>query len=386
MELFNPDLWAAAGDFLFGVVITKGYLLAALILGLGLALRGTSAAVRSAFWTAGALSLLLLPALAGNMPVWELGLAVFPEQLFTASRAGAAAGIPGMASIAWLAVIWVVGSVVLLGYFGIHLLRITQRTRRADPIGGHLALVADEVATALEVRRVRVALSDSGVPLTWGGRRPIVLLPREAVTWPESLQRAVLQHEMAHVKRGDYFGLLVLELCRVIHWPNPFVWHLLRRARIDQELACDDAAIRSGIAPCDYARHLVAVARTFALGARPPLSALPLLGVSPLATRVAAALARRANRAPLTLRAAALAIALIAASALPIAAANLWSCPQSSTAPRTETATAVASGHPGPSAPFRLAPSSDGHAALSGMPWQRLSAPSPGTTDCQPSS
>ena len=304
MELITPHFWTEVGDFMFGVVITKGFILAAVILGLGLTLRGASAAVRCVFWMAGALALLLLPALAGRVPVWELGVAAFPERLFTASAAGATGGGPGMTGIAWLALIWVAGSVVLLGRFGIHLLRITRRTRRAGSVRGPLAELADDVAAELGVRRVRVALSDSGVPLTWGGWRPVVLLPCEAIAWPLGLQRAVLQHEMAHVKRGDYLGLLALEMCRVFHWPNPFVWHLLRRARMDQELACDDAAIRSGIAPSDYARHLVAVARTFALGTPAPVGALPVVGVSPLATRVAAALRREVNRRPLTLRAA----------------------------------------------------------------------------------
>lgn len=385
MELINPHFWTAAGDFMFGVVLTKGYILAAVIVGLGLTLRGASAAVRCAFWVTGAMALLLLPALSGRMPVWEVGVAAFPERLFAASAAGVTTGSPGMASISWLAVIWVAGSVALLVRFGIDMLRITRRTRRACAVRGHLAELADGVATELGVRRVRVALSDSGVPLTWGGWRPVVLLPREAITWPQGLQRAVLQHEMAHIKRGDYLGLLALELCRVFHWPNPFVWHLLRRARIDQELACDDAAIRSGIAPSDYARHLVAVARTFALGTPAPVGALPVVGASPLATRVAAALQREANRRPLTLRTAAVAIALITASALPVAAANLWSCPGPTASPPVVRPTAVLKSVAGPAVFPRLDPVGDNVDVLLDAPAHRLSDAPPGTADCQPS-
>jgi len=384
MELINPHFWTEAGDFMFGVVITKGVILAAVIVGLGLTLRGASAALRSAFWVTGAMALLLLPAVAGRMPVWQLGVATFPEQLFTASAAGVTGGGPGMASIAWIAVIWVAGSAILLGRFGIDLLRIIHRTRRACSVRGHLAQLADDVATELGVRRVRVALSDSGLPLTWGGWRPVVLVPREAIDWPEGLQRAVLQHEMAHIKRGDYLGLLALELCRVFHWPNPFVWNLLRRARMDQELACDDAAIRSGIAPSDYARHLVAVARTFALGTPAPVGALPIVGVSPLATRVAAALQREANRRPLTLRAAAIAIALITASALPVAAANLWSCPGASTPPAVRPP-AIPRSVAGPLVPPRLDPVGDNVGVLLDAPAHPLSDDPPGTADCQPS-
>lgn len=350
MELFDQHFWTKAGDLLFGAVITKGYVLAGLILSFGLLFRGASAAMRAALWTAGAAALLVLPLIVGWVPVWELGVAEFPQQLFRAAPGEEAAGGPGLPEIGWLALLWVAGSALLLGRFLLHLVRITLATRRADPARGRLAELADSVASDLRLGRVRVALGDAGgVPLTWGLRRPVVLLPREAARWPVSLQRAVLHHEMAHIERRDYAGLLALELCRVVHWPNPFVWYLVHRARMDQELACDDAAIRSGIAPADYARHLVAVARTFATGSPTPVGALPVLGVSPLATRVQAAMERGANRGPLTLRAAMAAVALIALTAVPVAVTNLWSCPAAAgdaavTAPAPATEPAVETG------------------------------------------
>lgn len=331
MELFQPDFWTGiVGDFLFGVFITKGSMLAALIVGLGFVLRRASAAVRSTLWTVGVGALLLLPLIVGWMPVWQVAVAEFPSDLFRTTTTGAAADGSGIARIGWLALLWTAGALLFLGRFGVHLLRIARTTGRAEPVRGRLAELVEAVSKDLGLQGVRVALSDAeGVPLAWGVRRPVVLLPREARAWPEGMQRAVLRHELAHIERRDYLALVAMEICRALHWPNPLVWYLLRRARMDQELACDDAAIRSGILAAEYARHLVAVARSFASVSPAPAAALPVLGVSPLATRVEAALERGASRKPLTRLTATLALALIAAATVPVAAANVWSCPDS---------------------------------------------------------
>ncbi len=341
MNPFDPHLWTKAGDLLLAAVLTKGFLLSALLIGGGLALRGLSAALRSAYWTAGALALLVLPLVMGRLPSWELGVVAFPTALFRSPAAetlgGGIAAEAGLPWIAWLAMFWLAGSAVLVGRFLVHLARVACATRRARPVPGHLADLAGSIAKDLGVRPARVALGGTPVPLTWGLWRPVILLPAEADRWPDGLQRAVLQHEMAHIRRRDYACLLGLELCRALHWPNPLAWHMLRRARMAQELACDDAAIRSGIAAPEYARHLVSVARTFARAPGAPVGVLPVLGVSPLVTRVEAALRSGVDRQPLTMRALVMAVALITAAAAPIVVADPWSCDEASTPPSPGT-------------------------------------------------
>lgn len=333
MDPFDPQVWTKAGDVLLAAVLTKGLLLSALLVGVGLALRGVSAALRSAYWSAGAVALLALPLVMGRLPTWELGVVQFPTALFRGAVPGSVAAEAGLPWIAWLALLWVAGSLLLTGRFVVHLVRIARATRRARPARGDLTELARTVAQDLTLGRVRVALGATPVPLTWGLWRPVILLPDDADDWAAGLQRAVLQHEMAHIRRRDYPCLLALELCRAVHWPNPFAWHLLRRARMAQELACDDAAIRSGIAAPEYARHLVAIARSFARAPRAHVGVLPVLGVSPLVTRVEAALRRGANRQPLTMRALMAALALTTAAAAPIAVANPWSCGEATTTP-----------------------------------------------------
>ena len=76
-------------------------------------------------------------------------------------------------------------------------------------------------------RPVRLAITrELAVPVSWGLRRPVVLLPAAARRWDAERRRVVLRHELAHVRRGDYAGHLLIELACALHWPNP-----LRMAR-----------------------------------------------------------------------------------------------------------------------------------------------------------
>lgn len=342
MEVFAVETWKyLASEVVLGTVALKGAAVAAGVAALGLALRGrASAGIRSALWAAGFGVLLLLPLLAPLLadrvaPVLELGVARYPEGLFQspaeATPSGGGAGVP---LAVWLGLAWAAGALAMLARFGLHVARIARVSAAATPVrDGPLAEAARQAARELGVGHVRLALSDCpGVPLTWGLFRPVILLPTEAAEWSPGLQRAVVHHEIAHVARLDYLGLVVMELARAIHWPNPLVWYLASRARMDQERACDDAAIRAGIEATDYARHLVAVARSFADRSTRPVGALPIVRRSSLSERVRAIMDRGASRRPATTATAVASLLMVATLSVPLAMANPWSCAEESAA------------------------------------------------------
>jgi len=98
------------------------------------------------------------------------------------------------------------------------------------------------------------------VPITWGTLRPMILLPVDAETWPESRFEAVLLHELAHIKRRDFFWQSVAEFVCAIHWFNPLAWKTSEALRSAAETAADDSAVRAGILPSDYATELLQIA------------------------------------------------------------------------------------------------------------------------------
>lgn len=99
-------------------------------------------------------------------------------------------------------------------------------------------------------------------PLAFGFLQPVVLLP---ATWatglpPEHL-RAILAHELAHLRRHDYLINLIQLLAETAFYFNPALWWINRQIRIEREACCDQLAARHSGGPLDYADALSALAR-----------------------------------------------------------------------------------------------------------------------------
>ncbi len=156
---------------------------------------------------------------------------------------------------------WLTGVLGLCFIFLLQLVRIRRATKHAvstTPIWNLAASIARE----MNLRGVpRVLVGQVDVPLTWGIVRPVVILPVDATEWDRRKQRIVLMHEFSHIRRLDYIPHLMSELACIFYWPNPLVWIARERLRTEQELACDDAVIRSGTASQDYAELLLEIAR-----------------------------------------------------------------------------------------------------------------------------
>lgn len=91
------------------------------------------------------------------------------------------------------------------------------------------------------VRQVELRSSAAvGVPLFVGWWRPAILLPEGlAQSATAQARRAVLLHELAHARRGDYTWNLLLRLTQAIYWPHPLIWLSGRGLARVREEACD---------------------------------------------------------------------------------------------------------------------------------------------------
>ena len=141
----------------------------------------------------------------------------------------------------WLIGLWVVGA----GYVGWRQVRETVRfarfARTARPAPDHLVAEVAVVANRLGVRvpavRMLVGLTS---PVMWCLGRPVLL-------WPAGLEcrlkgegrRAVIAHELAHLRRRDHWVRRLEMVAAVLHWWNPLFWVARKRLRADAELACD---------------------------------------------------------------------------------------------------------------------------------------------------
>jgi uncharacterized protein (TIGR03435 family) len=137
-------------------------------------------------------------------------------------------------------------------------------------------------------RRVGVLLHESVPgPMTCGVFRPVVILPPDAVSWPEEAMRRAIVHELEHVRRGDWLSQCLARLVAACYWFHPLVWIAWRQLALEAERACDDAVLRRS-EPTAYADQLVVLARRLSVSPRQPQLAMATR--RDLATRVLAVL------------------------------------------------------------------------------------------------
>ncbi len=166
----------------------------------------------------------------------------------------------------------------LIGLWGIAYLRRACASVTDAPT---LSIAADCAAALRLLRLPLLCRADVSVPMTWGGRRPVIVLPSGSEGWPADRLRSVLLHEMAHVKRHDWTCHRLADLACAVYWFHPLVWLLARRLRAESEIACDDLVLSSGIAAPDYARHLLDIARALPPTSRPPHPAAIAMAQTP---------------------------------------------------------------------------------------------------------
>ena len=109
-------------------------------------------------------------------------------------------------------------------------------------------------------RAPRVLISESiDCPLVLGVVRPIVALPGSLMELlGAGERRALIAHELMHLKRRDHWTHAGALLAAWLHFFNPAAWLALRRLRVERERACDDRVLAlPGICAEDYARALV---------------------------------------------------------------------------------------------------------------------------------
>ncbi|WLT31874.1 M56 family metallopeptidase [Geothrix sp. PMB-07] len=149
-------------------------------------------------------------------------------------------------SLPWLLTTWAAGVLVLsLRFLGSWLRVQRLRRRSATPVPSEWHLVLSRLCRELKLSRTVRLLQSAAVevPTALGWLRPVILLPACALAGLSPLQlEAILAHELAHIRRGDFLVNLLQSLVAVLLFYHPAVWWLSARIRAERELCCDDVA------------------------------------------------------------------------------------------------------------------------------------------------
>ncbi|MEO7717864.1 MAG: M56 family metallopeptidase [Capsulimonas sp.] len=334
---------------IFLLLIADASLKASVLIGLAMVAtrfaRRTSAATRHLFWTLALIGSLLLPLLSFTLPHWNTvvpsissprlqespsvpntlhSVAPAPVNAAPSTQAPTAFGngIPDSVSVpsasppmerseagldwsAIILVVWTIGCLAILAM----LLRSLDAVAKIECVSGAISGNALEQAASEAFRvisprqtvqfRIAAPSSDVAVPITWGGLRPTVLLPANAVHWPPSRASAALLHELAHVRRQDWLLLIAARIVCAIFWFHPLVWFAAAKMREESETACDDLVVLGGMPATEYARQLLDVALAARKNQSARLGAVAMAQKPNVETRLRSILASGRTRRPL---------------------------------------------------------------------------------------
>ncbi len=209
---------------------------------------------RLRMWQGLLLILLLLPAIEPwNSP---------PVQVAPASVNAVTAAAPAAAreiaparwrwrSEDWLGVI-ALGAALRLLWFAAGFLRLRRYRMQARTL-------AAPVPFSWPIVRWYASNSVPG-PVTYGWRRPSILLPERVLDLPSKLREAIACHELIHVRRGDWLFVLAEALVRSLLWFHPAIWFVLSRIQLAREQVVDREAVGLLQSRENYLDALVAVA------------------------------------------------------------------------------------------------------------------------------
>jgi beta-lactamase regulating signal transducer with metallopeptidase domain len=298
------------------------------------ALKNKAAAARHLVWTLGLAGALAVLPLALALPRWSVPVLEVPDRpapaaasapdslAVAAERLDVAASVmpPGQLlppdietspvesvptvsfRVVWPLFVWAAGSLAVLAWGLAGCVSMWWVGRRSDCVTEPEWIEAvRDAALRLRIRRPVTLLrgGPAAMPLTWGVIRPKLLLPEDADDWPDERRRAVLLHELAHIRRRDCLThWLGLAACS-IYWFNPLAWWAASRLRVEREQACDDLVLEAGERPSDYAAQLLGVARSLRAKRVLASAAMAMARPAGLESRLISILdARRDRRGP----------------------------------------------------------------------------------------
>ncbi|MES2640221.1 MAG: M56 family metallopeptidase [Myxococcota bacterium] len=359
---------AAGMAWLLSASVKAALVLAAAWVG-AMLLRRSTAAARHQVWALGVAGALVLPLLCWALPSVPLSLGTPTSGAGRSLLATAvlltgdgltgdgltgdgltADGTPRAlpAWPAWLALTWASGALLVSLRFLRGYLAAGRLWRAAAPANVEAWMSARrDAAAALGISR-DVALGRSeaiGSPMTIGVLRPRVLLPAAADDWSPPRLRAVLLHELGHVRRHDTLIQLGAQVGCALYWWNPLIWLAAARLRVEREHACDDLVLGAGIRPSSYAADLLELARRFSTDGAANTGVVCMADPSGTEARLRRILDAAAPRRPLGasfqlgVRGATLAfsVTLACTSAAPLAGATPSEASRGTSAPATSS-------------------------------------------------
>lgn len=193
------------------------------------------------FWQAALVAAMLLPLLQPRAE--ETGRMLESSAAFVSSSAPIIAlATRGVDVPQWLLFAVVTGIAARLLWLGVGFIRLRGILAHASP-DTSLDTLADDLSATLRTRARLTITDEIDTPATVGLRRATILLPRRVLALPPAVQRAVIAHELVHVKRRDSLHTLAEELWCAALWFHPAARIVAQRLSLARETVVDETTI-----------------------------------------------------------------------------------------------------------------------------------------------
>ncbi len=296
-----------------------GLLLAGLVWVLLRLVGRQNSGTRFAIWFSALLAIVALPFVPGSgLVALNLG-AICPANLRGHFVLSASVGL-------YLFATWAVVTGLLLLRLAVGLWRLHRLRNHCSDVD----LAADpEIAGILREfesrRRVKLCISsEASVPSAVGFFRPAIVFPTWLLPQLSSSEiKTVVQHELAHLRRGDDWTNLAQQIVKALFFFHPAVWWIENRLTLEREMACDEIVLAQAASPVAYASSLISFAERLHSARGLALAQALVSRMHQISLRVAQILdAKRPNRTGLSrpvmgMTAAIVAVVLGAAPYLP---------------------------------------------------------------------
>ncbi|MCH8253537.1 MAG: M56 family metallopeptidase, partial [Planctomycetes bacterium] len=138
--------------------------------------------------------------------------------------------------------IWLGGFIVLVIGCALRVWLFNRRVRSAFAAPQSVVDLVREAAGSIGLRRLPGVffVHERIPPMVWGARRPRLFLP--VTLWAQLDpvgRRAVVCHELAHLRRRDHWLCWADTLIGAIYWWHPVVWWVRHRLHDEAENCCD---------------------------------------------------------------------------------------------------------------------------------------------------
>ena len=130
---------------------------------------------------------------------------------------------------------------------------------RAAPAASDVVSRVTALARKMGIHRKVVVLVSRDVdgPFTSGWLRPVIVMPLAMLSGLDPVHiDAIVAHELAHIRRWDYFVAIIQSVALTVLFHHPVTWWLDRRLRVEREYCCDDIAVAASQDRVGYVRAL----------------------------------------------------------------------------------------------------------------------------------